>query len=294
MLEVYSLLASTYHLPQIERSTPLPRTPRKKSRTGIYHVIIRGVNRQTIFENREDRAMYVRTLARYKKKSKFELYSYCLMNNHVHLLVKEVDEPISVVMKRLNSSYVHNYNVKYDRVGHLFQERFKSECVEDRDYFMTLLRYIHQNPLKAGVVKSVWDSPWTSVHEYISIPKYVDVDRALKVIGKDRKDAIARFISLMEEVVDDSCMEYMDTVRLSDEEIREYLVQLGVANSSILQRMNVTERNHILVELSSLKGASYRQLERVTGISKSVIQRLKRRDSLPVPLSLHHQSNHTE
>ena len=92
----------------------------------------------------------------------FTLYGYCLMANHFHLLIREREETIGNIVKRIASSYVYYYNHKYLRNGHLFKERFKSEPVNDISYFTTLLRYIHQNPVKAGIVKEVKDYEYSS------------------------------------------------------------------------------------------------------------------------------------
>ena len=129
----------------------MPRTARKKSKSGIYHIIMRGINRQTIFEDEEDCAQFLEALQRYKEKSNYQVYAYCLMGNHVHLLVKIGIELLEQVMRRLCGSYVYWYNNKYQRVGNLFQDRFKSEPVEDDQYFQIVQRYIHQNPVKAGL-----------------------------------------------------------------------------------------------------------------------------------------------
>ncbi|MFA9560652.1 transposase [Evansella sp. AB-rgal1] len=155
----------------------MPRIARKKSSNGVYHIMLRGINRQTIFEDDEDKAKFLETLAKYKIKSCFELYSYCLMDNHVHLLLKEIEEPLATIIKRISSSYVYWYNRKYRRCGHLFQDRYKSENVESDSYFITALRYIHQNPLKAGLVKSIWDSESTSIREYLHKGHLIDIDR---------------------------------------------------------------------------------------------------------------------
>ena len=93
----------------------------KRNNTGIYHIMLRGINRQTIFEDNEDMIRFLDTLARYKDDCLLELYSYCLMGNHVHLLMKTA-EPISKIIKRICSSYVYWYNKRYERCGHLFQE----------------------------------------------------------------------------------------------------------------------------------------------------------------------------
>ena len=129
----------------------VPRAARIKSKSGIYHIIMRGINRQTLFNDEEDFAKFIQTLQRYREICEYNLYAYCLMGNHLHLLLKEGKDPLETVMRRICGSYVLWYNKKYDRVGYLFQDRFKSEPVEDEAYFLTVLRYIFQNPLKAGV-----------------------------------------------------------------------------------------------------------------------------------------------
>ncbi|WP_252183540.1 transposase [Rossellomorea vietnamensis] len=224
----------------------MPRKSREKSSTGVYHIVFRGINRQTIFEDEEDKMVLLQKLARFMKVSSVELYAFCLMDNHVHLLVKETKESISDFMKRLSSSYVYWYNVKYQRCGHLFQERFNSENVESDAYFITVLRYIHQNPLKAGLVRSVWDSKWTSIREYVRKVKLVEIDRGLNLFSSDRQLARKRFIDYMQKHNNDQCLDINEKVRLSDEQVREYLRTVGVLSSSMLQQMNRDDRNAVL------------------------------------------------
>lgn len=145
----------------------MPRCARRKSESGIFHIILRGINKQNIFEDDEDREKFTETIKRYKEVSKYEIYSYCLMTNHIHLLLKETDEEISKAMKRICSSFVYWYNWKYERCGHLFQERYKSEAVETDTYLLTVLRYIHQNPVKAGLTKTSQEYNWSSYNDYI-------------------------------------------------------------------------------------------------------------------------------
>jgi len=237
--------------------------------------MLRGINRQTIFEDDEDRIKFLETLEKYKEISKFELYGYCLMDNHIHMLVKETEESISDVIKRVSSSYVHWYNMKYERVGHLFQERFKSENVETTLSFLRVLRYIHQNPLKAGLVKSIFDWKWTSMHEYVGTKKIVDIEKGFLFFHQDRDLSHHLFITFMMEDNDDQCLEYQVKTRMFDSQVREYLYSLGISNNGMLQQMGKADRDAILVQLKALKGVSIRQISRVTGISKSVIDRIR-------------------
>lgn len=252
----------------------MPRKARKKSLNGIYHIVLRGINKQTIFEDDHDRWQFLKTVTRYKEVCGFELYAFCLMDNHVHLLLKEVDETVSQSMKRICSSYVHWYNRKYDRCGHLFQERFSSENVDDARYFLAVLRYIHQNPLKAGLVRCVWDAHWTSVHEYARKPDMIDVERGLHLFSMDPTVALMRYVAYMEKPNTDECLDYVERVKLSDEEVKAHLRAMGISSNSVIQQMPREDRDTVLGKLKKTKGISVRQISRVTGVSKSVIGRI--------------------
>lgn len=253
---------------------PIPRIARKKSPNGIYHIMLRGINRQTIFEDDQDRRKFLEVLKKYKEMSHFHLFSYCLMDNHIHLLIKESDH-ISNVIKRISSSYVYWYNLKYDRCGHLFQERFKSENIDSMRYFLTVLRYIHQNPLKAGLSPTIFECQWTSIHEYFHKATIVDVDYPLQFFSSDRKQALLLFKDYMEKPNDDQCLEDTVRIRLTDDEVKRYLFDIGVSNINMLQQLDKEERDSVLFKLKAVNGISLRQIARVTGISKSVIQRAR-------------------
>lgn len=251
----------------------MPRQARIKSRSGIYHIMLRGINRQTIFEDDEDKKRFVDTLLKYKHH--YKLFAYCIMDNHVHVLLKETSEPLSDLIKRISSSYVYWYNMKYNRCGHLFQSRFKSENVETKSYFLTVLRYIHQNPLKAGLVKDVFHSRWTSIHEYCKNESPLDTELPLNLFSNNQTRAVTLFKEYMSQSNYDLCLEDPPTQRKTDDEVRIYLRILGVSNNSMLQGMNKEQRNGVLVKLKTLKGVSERQISRVTGVSRKVIQKVR-------------------
>ena len=145
----------------------MPRAPRLKSQSGIYHIMLRGINQQVIFEDEEDYFKFIETLKDYKAVSGYNVFAYCLMSNHIHILLQVCKEDLDVIMKRIAGSYVYWYNWKYYRKGHLFQDRFKSEPIEDDEYFLTVLRYIHQNPIKAGIVEKLDEYVYSSYNEYM-------------------------------------------------------------------------------------------------------------------------------
>ncbi len=132
------------------RKINMPRQARKSSSTGIYHVMLRGINRQDLFEDDDDYLQFLRSLhllvecydeRGYRIPSFCHFYAYCLMPNHVHLLIQEKTAAIGDIVKRITVSYAYHFNKKYQRNGHLFQDRFRSEPVDDISYFKTLLRY---------------------------------------------------------------------------------------------------------------------------------------------------------
>ncbi|MGI5912282.1 MAG: REP-associated tyrosine transposase, partial [Syntrophomonadaceae bacterium] len=196
----------------------MARTGRKRSESGIYHIVLRGINRQTIFEDEEDAIRFLDTLHTYMNTSGYKVYAYCLMGNHIHLLLKEEKEELGNIIRRIGASYVYWYNWKYQRCGHLFQGRYKSEAVEDEKYFLTVLRYIHQNPLKAGIVKDIAEYRWSSFLEYTRNSKIIDTDFVLKLFNDDKKKAIASFIEFHGIISDDICLDMDERQRILDEE----------------------------------------------------------------------------
>jgi REP element-mobilizing transposase RayT len=255
----------------------MSRQARQRSRSGIYHIILRGINKQAIFEDDEDREKFIGYLQYYKLIANYIIYGYCLMDNHSHLLIKEGNESIGNTMKRIGVSYVSWYNRKYDRSGHLFQDRFKSEVVETDEYLLTVLRYIHQKPLKAGKVKSIAKYKWSSYAEYIGQSKIVENSfiAGMGMYGQEREKFISRFEKFMNEQTDDKCIDINETKRMTDEEVKETIQKYaGIKISSDLQKMEKTKRDEIIRKVKEIEGISTRQIARLTGISQSIVSKV--------------------
>lgn len=252
----------------------MPRGARIKSESGIYHVMIRGINKQDIFEDDEDRVRFLGTLEHYKNECGFNLYAYCLMGNHIHLLIKENDVEIGIIMKRIGTSFVFWYNWKYKRFGHLFQDRYKSEAVEDDSYFLTVIRYIHQNPLKAGINDNIADYRWSSYSDYFWNKGITDTDFALQIFDdKNESKAAALFEEFNAVVNDDICLEYEEKYRIDDDEAREIIKRVSrIMNINEIQSLGYERRNEIIKELKEKEGLSIRQICRLTGISFNIVR----------------------
>ena len=252
----------------------MPRKARQKSESGIYHIILRGINRQSIFEDEEDYIRFLQALTKYKDKCGYEIHAYCLMGNHVHILIKICIEPIEQIMRRLCGSYVYWYNWKYSRIGNLFQDRFKSEPVENDNYFLTVLRYIHQNPMKAGVVRDIKNYMWSSYTEYIAVAKLITVNYTLKLMNTDSNGALENFIKFNNELDTNLCLDISEKKRITDEEGRTIIkIISNVINAIDLQTLDITSRNKHLKELKVKYSMSIRQIERLTGINRGVVSK---------------------
>jgi len=248
----------------------MPRTMRVKSETDIYHVMLRGINQQIIFNEDEDFQRFLETLKDCKAISGYKVFAYCLMNNHVHLLIKTGKEELGQVLKRIGVRYVTYYNWKYFRRGHLFQDRYKSEPIEDDKYFLTVLRYIHQNPIKAGIVQLVEEYKHSSYHEYIgkSSNTITDINFAIDMLGKDE------FIRFNNEANDDFCMDECGDNRISDEAGKRIIKEISNCEGvEQFIKLSVEEKEKYVRKIKE-KGLSYRQICRLTGLSYGIVRRI--------------------
>lgn len=255
----------------------MPRISRQKSQSGIYHIILRGINRREIFHEDKDYRRFLEILAKYTKESETKVHGWCLMNNHVHLLIGEGKEEISATMKRIGVSFAWYYNRKYESTGHLFQDRFKSENVEDDKYLLTVIRYIHQNPLKAGITKRVEDWKWSSCNGYYGSKTYplglLDSDLILGMFSAENKElARSRFKEFNEDINNDKCIDYESKLRLTDEEAKQKIIMhIDKIGLEQVKNLSKSERDEILQTVKEIDGITQRQAARILDISPNVI-----------------------
>lgn len=175
----------------------MPRVARDKGEFSTYHIIQRGNERKNLFISEDDRIKFLETTYKMKEKYNFILEAYCLMDNHVHLLVNDNGNDISKVVKSINISYAYYFNRTYKRVGHLFQDRFRSELIGDDNYLLSVSAYIHNNPLKAGIAEKPQEYKWSSFSYYCDKENYrsglVDTERILGLFSGNKKRAMERY-----------------------------------------------------------------------------------------------------
>lgn len=248
----------------------MARVARIKSEMGIYHVMLRGVNKHQVFFDEEDYRLFTSILKYYKKVCGFNIYAYCIMGNHIHLLMKTNAEPLGEILKRVECAFVYWYNAKYERTGHLFQGRYKSEAVNTEKYFLTVLRYILQNPVKAGLCKGPQYYCYSSGKEYFFSNKGItDTAYALTMLDKASLQAY-----ILEEN-SDQCLEATDAFRkrITDTTAKTLILkEFGTYSPLSIEEQDKSRLDASIRKLCA-DGISIRQLGRLTGIPKSMIEK---------------------
>lgn len=241
------------------------RKPRQYSKSGFYHVVIRGVNKQNIFYDDEDHKLFLKILEKYSLKYEIFIHAYCLMENHVHLEIEDKHHNISIFMQAICSIYARMFNRKYDRIGHLFQERYASEVIEDKSYFITVFRYIMQNPEKANIC-DMNAFKWSSFHCYKYYSSFVHKELLLEYFG-----TLKNLYENLKKESYDRCLEI--ELRYSEREAN-YIQQI----KEILQTDNPILKPDLPVKIIKEKmkilkasGLSIRTISRVTGINKHIV-----------------------
>lgn len=261
----------------------MPRTSRQHSATGVYHVMLRGIDRRDIFVDDQDRGKFLKILRTVTAPEDHDgkplqpycyIHAYCLMDNHIHLLIAEATEDIGTVMKRIGVSYVSYYNKRHSHLGPLFHDRFRSEPVGDTGYFITLLRYIHQNPVEAEMVASPDQYRWSSWNEYADKP----LPSGKAICCRTLPFAALPWPQLCEMVINVSGGSIephskIERRRMTDNEARKSLEQLCRGEDGALSTMPKDQRK-TLIRKAIGSGISMRQLARITGIEYRTIHRV--------------------
>lgn len=260
----------------------MPRQARIVSNSRIYHIIIRGNERKDIFFDDEDRKRFIDIMKTKIEESCSKLFAYCLMDNHVHLIIYEGSEGIAQIMKRINVSYVSYFNTKYKRVGHLFQDRFRSEAIEDDHYLLEAVRYVHNNPVKASIVKKASDYKWSSYNLYKADEGGIlEKDTVLGIFSEDPQKAIVFLEEFNEKDSDVKLIEYesrsRDQIRLEEEKearkiIGEFLTRKNIPYDYCLSQKKI--RNELIDELTVKGGLSIRRTAKILGLSRGLVEKV--------------------
>ena len=200
----------------------MARTARKNIEGKYFHVMVQGIAKENIFPNDNSKGYYLSSLKKTITKKPVSILAFCVMDNHTHLLL--VAENISVIaqyMKIVNSDYARYYNNENDRIGYVFRDRFKSEVIQDTKYLLSCLVYIHNNPVKAGIVKKAEDYNYSSYTNYLTKRGIVDFNEA----SKHYDISPSNIVEIMSQKSYSDWLEHDDTIYEDSEDVLNELVK---------------------------------------------------------------------
>ncbi len=252
----------------------MPRKPRIEL-DGYYHVLNRGVERRRVFLEKEDYERFEEMMCFYARSFGITLHNYCLMPNHYHLLIEISGQTLSRYMRQLNMNYAIYFNKKYKRTGHLWQGRFKSWYVTDEAYLYTLILYIEQNPLKAGLVKRPEEYPYSSSNIFLDDKISECLQKAWIVRNfQDDKESIRALLNSP-----------IDTDQLSEMKKASSLVEAPIVDrkpkiqelEKVFKGIADTPRRNRVIFEAYEKGYSQHMIAKVLGLNQATIQRIIKR-----------------
>lgn len=257
----------------------MARQARQISPTGYYHVMMRGNNRETIFIKKSQKLYFIDSLRALSIEEAIRIVAYALMDNHVHIAVKGEIGNISSAIKKLNIKYAIKYNKDTKRIGHVFQDRYRSEIIVDDKYLLQVVRYIHNNPVKANIVGSPEEYRWSSYNEY--------KNGHFEIVDKSQGDFIMGYFSgkfnlFKKYHLEDDLTEFLDTREEAEANkmararklIEDYLVTQGVTDIKQIYENTGNLRNILVGILLKESTLSHRQIANLLGISASAVHRI--------------------
>ena len=230
----------------------MTRQIREFSNSNVYHIIIKGNNDSVIFYDDMDRNVFLDRIKLTKDEFKYKVYAYCLMSNHVHLVIEVPNE--------------------YDRKGPFVQNRFKSKNIENQRYFLEVCRYVHRNPEKAGIEKTS-QYKWSSYREYIGKEKIIEKKTLMYYLNNNIEDFI-KYTNKVENI--EEIMNYGDfelSTKLNDDELIDIVLKRLNFDSmdEVINFFNRKENIEKVKELKDIKRISKRQLSRIIGVNNKII-----------------------
>ena len=260
------------------RGEMMPRIARKYITVPFFHLMTQGINKEYIFENNKDKEMYEKLILRYKEEFDVDILAYCIMDNHVHILIRiKSTENMSRFMHIVNTQYATYYNKKYNRTGYVFKNRYKSQMIHSIEHLYKCIEYIHNNPIKAGICENknqyrfssftkLYQSMQTKVIEFLEEKLgYVCINRDKNI----KEDEIK--VNKNNEDIDFSEDAYDDKKSICKQEIERYMKEKQIDKNNLLKnRENLKE---IIIRLK-VKKISYRIMAENLGIGRETLRKL--------------------
>ncbi len=230
----------------------MARKPRVHYEGALYHVITRGNNKEKIFGEENEKEEYLRIIKKYKDRYGFKLYAYCIMDNHAHLLIEVGNIPLSKIMQGIQQVYTQRYNRSRKQTGHVFEQRYKAFLCDKDSYLLNLVRYIHQNPLKAYIIDGI-EYKWSSHVEYIDKSNRILVDKefVLELFSNDKRKAVKIYMDFVEDE------EIMNILQIKNE---EKILDKIKSEKKLIQSKSKINYKDIKKEVCKLTGISEEEI----------------------------------
>lgn len=248
----------------------MARQARMESPTEYYHVMMRGNNRENIFKDKSQKIFYLELLEDQAEDGLIDIVGYCIMDNHVHIIVKSELSNLSNVIKAINTKYAMRFNRQKDRVGHVFQGRYKSEIINDEVYLLQVIRYVHNNPVNAKMVRSPNDYRWSSFGEYL---------KQGRIISKGQREFVLacygsmnQFIEFHKKRDNHDYLEIKEDIQQYRRNIGEDIISTYLKEKEI-NKSEILNSDEIIFILKRSK-FTHRQISDLLGISNSRVQRI--------------------
>lgn len=258
----------------------MARQARIKSETGIYHVMLRGNERKPVFLDEEDKSKFLEVVLRKKEAAVSRLFAYCVMDNHVHLVIQELEngQPLDTLMKRIGVSYAIYFNKKYKREGHVFQDRFRSEAIEEESYLLSVIRYVHQNPVKAKIVDGL-NYRWSSYNIYIgkkgNMSLLPEMEEVLSQFSVDKRSSVRNFIEYHQAEDNNAFIDVpASNVENAKDILDDFLQRQSLSLDDLNKRENIDKASEIIEKLVCETGMSGRQAAEMVGINREKVRRI--------------------
>ena len=240
----------------------MPRIARKNLESGFFHIMVQGIKKEKIFCKKEYKEKYIQLMKLFKEKQKIDIISYCVMNNHSHIIIYTEDiNELTKYMERLNTTYAINYNKAENRVGYVYRNRFESKEIYNQDYLTKCIKYVHMNPVKSKITATEGEYKYSSYNDYINKNGIV-TNKLLKNIFNSEYDYLKKFLEIEydEELFKD--IEHNEiTIQELKEKIDKFLDSEEITLKELKKEKRLIKKLYNSLEIKPSKSEFARQLQ---------------------------------
>ena len=219
----------------------------------------RGINKEKIFKSKYDKQKLIDIIREKLNEIDCKVFAYCVMDNHLHLLLNSSIENLSLFMKKINISYAMYYNSKNDRIGPVFQDRFKSENILNDRYFYGVIRYIHNNPVKANIVAKPEKYNWSSMGEYIRDEADIVHINGIQLI-QNSFHTVSSFMKFHKVQDEHNYLEIEEEDELKNIQLGEKMIKEYLKGKNLKEKNELKDKDELIIRLLKTKQYSYRKI----------------------------------